>query len=519
LSSPGTVNSLKEITLGRFSEIQSLNISQTLFLFTYNAQILEDYKAIDLLRKLPNYLLHQEDLEIKPRATLPNDTLYPRQWHLPKIMANEAWDLNRRGVNRNGDTIVIAVIDDGLHLNHPDFKGNIWINYADSLGNGIDDDSNGFVDDHFGWNFMSNNNDISDSSLYKAGHGTPVAGIIGARGNNITGVTGIMWNVKLMIVNIADSGWYNLRIFESDALRAYDYVLHQRKLYNSSQGKKGAFVVASNSSWGVDFKFPHQAPLWCGMYDSLGKYGILNVSAVTNVQDDEKTVDVTGDLPTLCPSEHLITVSSSGKSDNFFSSGRSDISIDLSAPGANIFSTAAYTKFYIDRNLVYKDANNGTSFASPMVTGCVGLLHSYACERILDTIRTNPAKGNLILRKCILEGVDKIDALSGKSITGGRLNIKKAMEIMDQYCLGNVGVDETGFNDYLLVFPNPGTGIVEFLSDLQIDRVECFDLNGRVQSCDFNGTYADISLLAAGSYYFSVTCGSRVFQIKYLKIN
>jgi subtilisin family serine protease len=211
---------LQELSNYQFQEIEALNPERTLYKFTFSSKVIDYNQASYIVNHLPFYELHQDDSPIELRGSVPNDTLFSKQWHLPLIKANEAWDVTKSGVNRRGDTIVIAVIDDGLHIKHPDFQGSIWINYADSLRNGIDDDSNGFVDDTYGWNFLGRNGDISDSNYFKARHGTPVAGIIGARTNNITGISGIMWQVKLMIVNVTDTSPNMIR-YQSDVLRAY----------------------------------------------------------------------------------------------------------------------------------------------------------------------------------------------------------------------------------------------------------------------------------------------------------
>lgn len=515
-SEPCKLSLLQEQTRGHFASVVALNPEQTLILYRFNPALLAEYKAIELIRETRHYLLHQADGPLYPRTTSPNDSLFFRQWHLPVIRATEAWDINRRGCNLNGDTIVIAVIDDGLHVNHPDFQGNIWVNYADTAGNGLDDDGNGYVDDTYGWNFMSANNDISDSTYYAAGHGTPVAGIIGARGNNRTGVTGIMWHVKLMIVNIADSGWSNINTFQSDAIRAYSYVLHQRKLYNRSGGKQGAFVVAGNSSWGVDGRKAHEAPLWCAMYDSLGKYGVLSVGSVSNIQSEDP-VEARGDLPTLCPSNHLLTVSSSSASDQLFSSGYSTVSVDLSAPGAGIFSTAAYTRYNILNQLVYKGGFNGTSFAAPMVTAAIGVLHANACERILDSMQVSPARTNFLLRKFILDGVDKTDGLLGKSVTGGRLNIKRSLELMQQYCMGYTGLSGQTVSAEAVLYPNPGNGQLEILSNTEPEAVQCLDACGRPVPFVYQNGQILLQDAAAGVYFIVLSQAGFTQRLKYLK--
>src|SRR5690606_36199811 len=144
--------------------------------------------------------------------------------------------------------------------------------YHEIPNNGIDDDGNGYVDDFLGWDADAADDDITGGT-FGGGHGTPVAGIVGAKGNNGIGVTGVNWNVKLMIV----VGGGN----EAQAIAAYSYPLSLRKLYNQTGGQRGAFVVSTNASWGIDFTQASTAPLWCAMYDTLGAYGILNAGATT----------------------------------------------------------------------------------------------------------------------------------------------------------------------------------------------------------------------------------------------
>ena len=186
---------------------------------------------------------------IDQRVTVPNDPQYNQQWQYDNdgsnggtvnadIDAPEAWDITTGGLTATGDTIVVCVIDDGIDVNHSDFGDNLWVNYAEIPNNNIDDDNNGFVDDYLGWNADDNNDDIGNSN---GSHGTPVAGIVGAKGNNGIGVAGVNWDVKLMIV----PGGGN----EAQALAAYDYPYTMRKIYNQTNGAQGAFVVSTNASW------------------------------------------------------------------------------------------------------------------------------------------------------------------------------------------------------------------------------------------------------------------------------
>lgn len=505
---------LNELTGYQFSRFESLNPEQTIFKVSYYPQLISQSAAEQLLYRLPNLLILQEDGKIEPRATIPNDTVYSYQWHLGKIKAPEAWDLTRSGTNRRGDTIVIAVVDDGLHINHPDFKGNIWINYADVLNNNIDDDGNGYIDDHYGWNFLANNADISDSNYYQGKHGSSVAGIIGAKGNDVTGVSGIMWNVKLMIVDIRDTtdmAGSNFA-FQSDVIKAYSYVLHQRKLYNATKGKQGAFVTAINSSWGIDGKFANQAPLWCAFYDTLGKYGILTSASTSN---SNVAVDITGDLPTLCQSNHLIVVSNSNGADNHAPSGYSETNVDLSAPGQGIKTTNAYTKMNILNGLY--GSLNGTSASAPMVTGAIGLLHSYACEKMMDLIESDPIRANLLMRRFLIEGVDIIPDLSGKSVSNGRLNIFKAMQLMDQYCYGTLNTQQLMLFNSIVIFPNPGNGLLNIETVDEIKSIQCFDLTGKEINCELINNTINISELSKGVYYFKISTTKETKVLSYVK--
>ncbi|MDI1233850.1 MAG: S8 family serine peptidase [bacterium] len=505
---------LNELTAYKFTEFESLNPEQTIFKATYSTGTLDAPNAEQLLYLLPNFLLLQEDTKVELRATIPNDTMLSHQRYLNIVKAYQAWDLTRSGTNRRGDTIVIAVVDDGLHLKHPDFQGNIWINYADTAGNNKDDDGNGYIDDHNGWNFLAGNNDISDSNYYQGKHGTPVAGIIGATGNDSTGIAGLMWHVKLMIVDIRDTTsqqGVNFA-FQSDVIQAYSYVLHQRKLYNATKGKKGAFVAAINSSWGLDGRFAKDAPIWCAFYDSLGKYGILTAAATSNAY---VSVDLVGDLPTLCQSPHLIVVSNSNDQDQQTQSGYSETNVDLSAPGTGIETTYAYTKLNIKNGLY--GSFNGTSAAAPMVTGAIGILHAYACEKLMDLIESDPQSANLLMRRFILEGVDIVPDLAGKNAANGRLNIFKSLQLMNQYCYGTLNIEQLLLKQSIVLFPNPGNGWLNIESTDVIESVQCFDITGKQVTCLFENNKIDITGMANGVYYFKITTSKETQVLSYVK--
>src|SRR5207253_5651876 len=146
--------------------------------------------AIAYYRGQPGVVYAEPNYRIRLFVT-PNDPLTDALWGLEKINASQAWDQS------TGDPgIVVATIDTGLDPTHPDLAANVWTNPGEIPGNNIDDDHNGFVDDVHGFNFVSNNGNPRDDF----GHGTHVAGTIGAVGNNGTGVAGINWNVQIMAV-------------------------------------------------------------------------------------------------------------------------------------------------------------------------------------------------------------------------------------------------------------------------------------------------------------------------------
>ncbi|MEM6772048.1 MAG: S8 family serine peptidase, partial [Bacteroidota bacterium] len=271
------------------------------------------------------------------RRARPNDARYDDQWHHLNLgqlngtvgadhNVESAWDVTTGGVTANGDTIVVAVIDDGSDLDHEDLVGNLWRNHDEIPNNGIDDDNNGYVDDYFG--FDTAEDDGNPDAPGGNNHGTPVAGIIGAVGNNGLGVSGMNWNVKMMSIR------NDFFTAESEVLQAYSYALEARQRYDATNGAEGAYVVVTNSSWGRDEGRVEDSPIWCGLYDELGEAGIINAGATINKNFD---VEEKGDLPTNCPSQYLIGVTNMDNNDEKVrGAGFGNISIDLGAFGEDV---------------------------------------------------------------------------------------------------------------------------------------------------------------------------------------
>ena len=233
------------------------------------------------------------------REAIPDDPYYSMQW-APAIMSlPQAWEeFTTGGVTATGDTIVVAVIDSGTDWTHEDL--NCWVNALEIPNNGIDDDGNGYIDDYHGWNAYNHNGYVGSSQ-----HGTHVSGIIGAVGNNGTGVCGVNWDVRIMPIGGSSGD-------ESIVVEAYSYALDMRARYNETNGEEGAFIVATNSSFGVDYGNPDDYPIWCSMYDEMGNVGILSCGAGPNLNVN---VDVVGDVPSTCPGDYLIGITNTTSAD------------------------------------------------------------------------------------------------------------------------------------------------------------------------------------------------------------
>lgn len=348
-----------------------------------------------------------------PTENTPNDTRFAEQWGLHNtgqsggtvdadIDAPEAWDLGTGGVSALGDTVVVAVVDGGFDMNHADL--NFYRNWGEIPGNNIDDDNNGYIDDVNGWNAYNQNGTITSSQ-----HGTHVAGIVGAIGNNALGVAGVNWKVKVMAIQGSSST-------ESIVLRAYNYVLKMRRLYNQTNGAQGAFVVATNASFGVDFGQPSNYPLWCAVYDSLGLEGILSCGATANANTN---VDLQGDIPTACASDYMIAVTNTTRTDTKNSGAAYGLTtIDLGAPGTSVLSTVPSNGY---------SSLTGTSMATPMVAGAIGLMFATANPGLMQAYKTNPAATALQFKQFLFDATDPIPALQGITVTGGRLNLYNAL--------------------------------------------------------------------------------------------
>ena len=286
----------------------------------------------------PNYLVR---LAALPDAAFPDDLRFPDMWHLDNvgqidgepgidIDAPEAWS-----IATGAPDVLIAVIDTGVDFFHPDLRGNLWTNTHEIPGNGVDDDGNGYVDDIHGFDFVSDDGDPMDD----VNHGTHVGGTIGAIGNNRQGVTGVLWEARMMAVKAFGTDG-NSRV--SDIIRAIEYAT-----------ANGAGVI--NASWGSDT----ESRAMREVIEEVTAQGIVFIAAAGN--------DKTSDPFYPASFEDTLSVGAIetfGKRATFSNYGDS---LDIAAPGQRILST------YPNNNY---GTLNGTSMAAPQATATAALIRS-----------------------------------------------------------------------------------------------------------------------------------------------
>ncbi len=467
------------------------------------------------LRETPGVVSAQFDSPVQFRNAIPNDPLWPEQWHLERIGLPNVWDTTTGGTTANGDEIVVAILDSGFDLTHEDLQGNIWENKLEAQGlPNFDDDGNGKTDDINGWNFI---NDTPVLSV--TGHGTSVSGLIGANGNNGIGLSGVNWNVKMMFLTID---------LVSEVIAAFDYIIYQRELYNNTNGAEGAFIVVTNGSFGKDAVFCEEEPLWAAMYDKLGQVGVLSVAATANENWD---VDEIGDMPTTCTSEFLIAVTATDTEDFRVSNAAfGPASIDLAAPGRQTSTITTQDR--------YIDSFGGTSSACPHVSGSIALLYSVPCSDFAALALADPPAAALLMREAILRNVTPLSSLQGKTVTGGRLEVFESMKYLHAYCIANEQEKQGGnFKEiyitqkgFVRIFPNPvsSTLQIDYSNEGFIDfSIRVFNSIGQemeIQAPDLTTPFEtqtidiDVSDWSAGIYYIIVNGPEEEITSLFVKI-
>jgi subtilisin family serine protease len=332
----------------------------------------------------PNYIY-------RPLATTPNDSRYRLQWGLEAIDAPGAWD------KITGGNVVIAIVDQASDWTHEDLIDNLWVNSGEDLnGNGIldkddlnnrDDDRNGYIDDVLGYNFATGTPIVYDGR--GDFHGTHVSGIMGASGNNLKGVSGVMWNVKIMrapFISGMSGNTYS-------AVESIDYaVANHADVINNSWGGKGYSQALKEAVKGTE------------------DAGIVFVVAAGN---DGKNNDRIPVYPASFDFSNLIAVAATterGMLATFSNYGAK--SVHVAAPGDHIYST------FVNNGYMYL---SGTSMASPMVSGAVGLM-----------LARNPKLSPSQIRTILMTTCDPLVAMSGRVACNGEINLNRAIECIDR---------------------------------------------------------------------------------------
>lgn len=327
-----------------------------------------------------------------------NDPAIAQAWGLKKADASRAWS-----VSKGSRDVIVCVIDTGLDINHEDLKANLWVNKGESgkdakgrdkCSNGIDDDGNGYIDDCHGWNFVSNNNDLTDNH----GHGTHIAGIIGAEAGNGRGISGVSPLVSIMAVK-----YFDPKVPNTDNLK------------NTVSGIKycidnGANII-NYSGGGTEFSQEE--------HDAVAEAARHNILFVAAAGNERSNSDQHRYYPADYGLKNIISVTAIDPATQVLSSSNFGIeTVDLAAPGQNILSTLPGNAYGF---------MTGTSQATAFVSAAAVLVMAQKQAFKADDVK-----------KYILGTGDAIAGLQNKTRTSRQLNLFKALTILDS------GVGATG---------------------------------------------------------------------------
>lgn len=381
-----------------------------------------------LLNSMSEIDYWQKNFTLNKRGCNPNDSAYFSQYNMELMKFDEVWCYANKGLSPLGDTLVVGVIDQGFNFELEDILPNIFINHSEIADNLVDDDQNGYRDDYYGLNGKSFNG--GDDHPFDS-HGTQVISVVGAKGDNSIDISGSNQNIKILLCSAST---------DDQLLRCYYYFIAMKRAYLNSGGRKGAFMVSSNLSAGFDGFFPEDFPLICQVYDSLGSVGILNCAATIN---DNKDIGSFGDIPGLCPSDHLIVVTNTNRFDQkVTSAGFSKTHVDIGACGEDIPMLNLQGKV---------TEESGCSFSSPHVAGAISLLYQF-CPALTNLNKTDPPAANNLVKSLLLNCGDPINGLKGISSSEKRLNVFLALECLNNYCLNDTTEKKIVLN------PSIGTG-------------------------------------------------------------
>jgi len=393
-------------------------------------ELIEQYKNhpdIDFIE--PNYLysisnVNQPNPEIGKQWALENDGSLPNSVEGADIKATDAWQIKSESPN-----IVVGILDTGIDWRHPDLIENIWQNSGEDLDgdgllifkngrwifdpkddNGVDDDDNGYIDDFIGWNFVDKNNepfdyDALDAGEYVQPHGTHVAGIIGATGDNGIGISGVTKNVQLAPLKFltdkeksTGTAWH--------AAAAIDYAVNMG-------------MQISNNSWGGGINSISTPIIRAIKRAELNNH--LFIAAAGNGGWDKIGDDIIHFYPSNYDNSNIISVANTNFSDTINSSSNYSVyHVDIAAPGSGIYSCIPNQP--TNQAGTY-DFMSGTSMAAPMVAGACALLWEKGLEVFGDLQVTH-------IKNALLENVDSLPQLKDK-VSSGRLNVYKALTALE----------------------------------------------------------------------------------------
>ena len=385
------------------------------------------YEDIDGINGDAEFTIALDAESYYEEAVIPNDEYFDLQWHLinsgqaggldnEDILAPEAW--SRRSTSPN---ITVAVIDSGIQLDHPDLINNIWINSDEIYGNGFDDDGNGYVDDSYGWNFPA-----SSPVPFTDEHGTHVAGIIGAEGNNGIGVTGVSWDVQIMPLDVFNGA---KGASDNDIINAIYYAANNgADVINMSLGQT---VENANLS---DYEF-YDPYGYSSYYNALTYAVSQGITVVIAAGNDDLNNDLHLSIPAAFSEEieGVISVAALSNSGDLSWYTNYGSTVTIAAPGGNadgsvigeIISTVPNSDYY---------GISGTSMASPIVAGSAALVKA-------ENNNLSPAN----IESVLTNSADKIRDWSYLVEDGNYLNLDKALLLAQTFKEDN----REGFNEIL----------------------------------------------------------------------
>ena len=350
-------------------------------------------EAVRAYEDSPDVAYAEPNFRVFP-SRAPNDPNYRNLWGLNNVGqtggspdadadAPEAWN-----TMTGSPETVVGVIDEGIDVNHPDLKGNIWTNSGEVAGNRIDDDNNGYVDDVNGYDFANNDASVYDPDPISGKgdeHGTHVAGTLAAVGNNGIGVAGVNWDAQVASLKfLGPQGGY-----VADTVEAVNYAV--------AEG-----MDISNNSWGIGSGRSKSLKDAIRRADDAGH---IFIAAAGNGGPDGvgDSNDATPEYPASYGLPNVVSVAASNDTDRLASfSNFGATSVDLAAPGVGILSTLPGGRY---------GRYSGTSMASPHVAGVAALIRSQ-----------DPGLDDAQVKAKLLRSVDQKASLQGEVATNGRLN-------------------------------------------------------------------------------------------------